>query len=328
MTTKTLTIRNALAGNFLEVSEGSAGAEISTATKFSVGTTSANQFGYLIAQGDQTVFDTPGLPTADVPGSSTGDSFRTLNTYTGTFAAGNWTIQPRFISNDPSGTGDGLIGMRVFRGTNADGSGATEITTGIVNGSAVTNLTSSASQNSTITWAAPAITLENEYLFFRAAWRISGAGRVSSVEHIVRGEGASNFLTTDFLSSVTASPSTGQSRLVGKVPVVIIGTALPLVGRVHVVGNVPTVELASKNVPGRISVVGNAPVVELGFLPGVGQIRMAGNAPAVSVTAFPDVGRMRMAGNLPTVDSATVGGTWHQVPSANTTTWGKSPLSF
>lgn len=217
MATKTFTIRNALAGNFQRISEGSAGTEVFTSARWSVGTLGASNFGYLLAQGDQTTFGATAIPNTDVPGTATGDSFRTDVPISGSFASGNWTIAPRVAGAVSISTLDGRIRMRVFKSANADGSGATELTSGVLIGTTVTDLGSTA-QASTITWAAPEIVLANEYLFFRTAWEITGAGGSASDGVRLIGGGASNIVSTDFEAGFSVSPTAGQARMSGNAP--------------------------------------------------------------------------------------------------------------
>lgn len=108
------------------------------------------------------------------------DSISTFYEYNGVFPAGTWTFDFPVIAQSSGGDQDGNIRMRVFKGTrNATDDGwdnVTELTSAVLVGTTVTNLTTAASQTSTITWSAPAITLNNEYLICKIAWFISGAG--------------------------------------------------------------------------------------------------------------------------------------------------------
>src|SRR5215210_3643488 len=83
--------------------------------------------------------------------NSLGDALRSTNTYMGTFATGTWTFNFTVIGVTSSGAQDGAVYYRILKGSAADGSNATEITSGSVQGSAVTNLTTTAQTSSAAT---------------------------------------------------------------------------------------------------------------------------------------------------------------------------------
>lgn len=113
---------------------------------------------------------------------SNGDHFRSLNRYSGTFANANWVFTGAFIGVTQSGAQDGRIDARIFRGSNVDGTGATELTGGKLTGGAITNLSTS-QQTSACTFTPGAtITLTNEFIFVQVAWVRTGAGGMTTTD--------------------------------------------------------------------------------------------------------------------------------------------------
>ena len=97
--------------------------------------------------------------------STAGDSFISPTPYTGIFAAGNWVFNWHFRVTAVSLSG--RVRFNVYRSANADGTGATKINSFTLIGSTITLSATATTYNSTYTWAAPEITLNNEYLFFQ-----------------------------------------------------------------------------------------------------------------------------------------------------------------
>jgi hypothetical protein len=109
------------------------------------------------------------------PDNTLGDCFRTQNPLSGTFIAGVWVFLFTLRAVSAAGGQDGRIRVRVWKSANANGSGATEITSGTSPLSSVTDLAVGVDQNSTGGVTLPQITLNSEYLFFQVAWEITGA---------------------------------------------------------------------------------------------------------------------------------------------------------
>lgn len=111
---------------------------------------------------------------------SSTDSISTLYEYNGYFPAGNWvfTFPMRGTTAVTTYTHDGLISMRVFKGVRSGTAWAsvTELTSARLQGTAVTNINVTTVQSSVVTWAAPIIRLNNEFLICKIAWEITGAG--------------------------------------------------------------------------------------------------------------------------------------------------------
>lgn len=136
-----------------------------------------------------TIQPTNTAPTVDVSYAATAvltpptllvstDSISTLYEYTGVFPSGDWVFTFP-VRAGVTGNQDGRINMRVFRGTRSGTAwtNVTELTSAILVGTAVSNLTSTGTQNSTVTWtSAPAFKLQNEFLICKIAWEITGTG--------------------------------------------------------------------------------------------------------------------------------------------------------
>ena len=91
---------------------------------------------------------------------------------------------------------------RLFRGSNADGSGATEITGAQQQGGLVSNLATSATQVSTATFNPGASSVSNEYIFVQLAWERTGAGGMTNSDvnmRIGNGSGSgTRVISSDF----------------------------------------------------------------------------------------------------------------------------------
>ncbi len=163
---------------------------------------------------------------------SNGDHFRSTNRYTGSFAAGNWTWQGSVIGVTQAGAQDGRMDIRLFRGPNSDGTGATEITSGKQTGSTITNL-STTQQNSSVTFNPGAFSLNNEYLFVQVAWVRTGAGGMSTTDVAFRyGDGGTQLTSTDFTVTVvgTLSATQGANTATTDADVAVVGSATPTQG--------------------------------------------------------------------------------------------------
>lgn len=97
--------------------------------------------------------------------------------------AGNWTFTFRVRAVSSGGDQDGRITMRVFKAPEVSATAwgtVTELTSAMLTGTTVLNLTTAAAQSSTITWAAPDITLNNEHIIVKFAWEVTGATNTNS----------------------------------------------------------------------------------------------------------------------------------------------------
>lgn len=141
-----------------------------------------------------TGFDNPNI-------LSSTDSISTLYTYTGVFPAGTWTwtfpVRAVTLAN-----ADGGIDMRVFKASRAGGSfgGITEITSAPIRGSNVLNLTTTVDQTTTLTWSAPEIRLNDEFIICKMAWRINtgGAGSGNNSDVALRYGAGCNMISPNY----------------------------------------------------------------------------------------------------------------------------------
>lgn len=166
------------------------------------------------------------------------EAFRSTNAYSGTFAAGNWTFT--FVVRPvTSASGQaGRVRFRVLKGTNGNGSGATEITSAQQQGTLTGAMSVTTSDfTSSLTVSLPAITLVNQYLFIQIAWERTTAGSMSTADVNWRtGSSASlgtRIITTDFTvaaaQAVTGTTiAAGSTLSVPSVAYGLTGTAIPI----------------------------------------------------------------------------------------------------
>lgn len=138
--------------------------------------------------------------------TTNGDFWVSPTPLTGDFASGTWNIHFACRANTVGGAQDGRIRVRLFRGPNQDGSGATEITAGQQNGGLVTDLATGTTQVSSASFNPGAFSVNNEYIFVQLAWERTGAGGMTTSDVNVRiGHGSSNgsrVITADFTAAV------------------------------------------------------------------------------------------------------------------------------
>lgn len=133
-----------------------------------------------------------------------GDCWRSENTLDGSFANANWTFVAGFRSVTAAYTGRLKLAVRVWRTTNANGTGGVELTAGrVASGATVANLSTSADTTLTWTWSPGAIKLfNNEYLFVQMGIEITSAGGGTTQDFDFRVGSAYTLTTPDFTASV------------------------------------------------------------------------------------------------------------------------------
>lgn len=106
-----------------------------------------------------------------------GNAFRSDLPIWGTIASGSWTMPIAVQVTSGAATGTATIRRRVWKSTDPEGSGATELTSATLVSSSINTATTS-QQNLTMTWSpGSAFTLNGEYLFFvDAIEKLTGAG--------------------------------------------------------------------------------------------------------------------------------------------------------
>jgi hypothetical protein len=116
---------------------------------------------------------------------TTANAFKTPAALTGVFAAGTWNFTFAVRATVASSQA-GSIRIRIFRSANADGSAATELTTGAVVGSNTAALSTTADVTTTLGRSLGAVTLSNEFLFFAAAWGVASTSGSNSADVVIR----------------------------------------------------------------------------------------------------------------------------------------------
>lgn len=156
-------------------------------------------------------------PTANAP-SSIGDAWRSEYPLTGSFAAGNWPIYVGLLSQTNNYMGTVSIRYRVWKSSNPDGTGGTELApTGNKQGGTTysplgTNIANMQSSAGTWTPTAPLV-FNNEYLFLQLALRVVTAGNAADQDVLIGINQLYSYVrTTDFTagSDVTVD-LTGQT---------------------------------------------------------------------------------------------------------------------
>lgn len=194
-------VTNNLAGaSHQEMSTTDPGAEAFCGTGpygWIVGTTAAGNYASADAQTEVAAASFGATIQPDgsiVTTAGAGDCWRTTNTYTGTFDTGNWEFHLCVRANSGATGQDGNAGFRLFRSQFPDGAQATEITAARLEGATVTDLATSATQDSSHTGTSiSTFHVDGEYIFVQVGWEITGAATMSSADVDVRiGNGSGN----------------------------------------------------------------------------------------------------------------------------------------
>lgn len=195
---------------------GTAPGTATTGTGWTVAKIAADRYARMDSQTERASgsFGTVAQPDG-APDNTLGDSFRSPVTLNGDFAAANWDFQFPVIAVSSGGDQDGAMRFRLWRSANADGSGATEITSATQQGATVTNLTTAAQQISSLLFNPGAFTLTNEYLFVQLAWRITGAGGANTRDVLLRIGTDARVITSDFTEVAPSGPPVGTLALMG-----------------------------------------------------------------------------------------------------------------
>jgi hypothetical protein len=178
---------------------GSAPAPSDQNSSFKVGTTAAGNYAkyFRNTQRQAADFNTSVQPDGVIDNVH-GDCLRTQNAYTGSFAAGNWTISFGLRPNTVHVGTTATLRARMFRSKDPGGAGAVELTASpLVTANFDGSNTSAQSLN--VTWSPGAFSLSGEYLFFELALNITGAGNLTTYTWILQtGAAVSQITTTDF----------------------------------------------------------------------------------------------------------------------------------
>jgi hypothetical protein len=212
MATKTWNLRQVATGgtpaNILwwDPSNATAPAQATSASGWTVGKIAANNYSNLVAGSESATgtFSTTIVPNTTAP-VATGsfaatatytpptllyhtNSITTLYEYNGYFPAGNWIFTFNVISVSTAATGAGRINLRVFKGTRNGTafSNVTELTAAMQAGTIASAPTTTVTRASTVTWAAPAIRLDNQFLIVKVGWQITTASGSNTADILLR----------------------------------------------------------------------------------------------------------------------------------------------
>lgn len=176
-------------GVFTQLQEANATAATS-GTGWTVAKSAANTSAEMATgteQASTTFTANAGAPKPGTPVGASGNAFRTEITYNGTFDNANWSIQVAFRSVTVAYSGTIRARMRIFRGGNPDGSGATELTSATLAGTTSAAGSTSADTTSTVTWTpGGTVTVTSEYLFFTVACEIITASGSNTADALIR----------------------------------------------------------------------------------------------------------------------------------------------
>ena len=178
---------------------GNAPAPTDANSQFKVGVTAAGNYAkyFRNTQRQAADFNTTVQPDGLIDNVH-GDCLRTQNAYTGSFAAGNWTISFGLRPNTVHVGTTATLRARIFRSKDPGGARAVELTASPL---ATANFDGSntSAQSLNVTWSPGAFSLSGEYLFFELTLNITGAGNLTTYTWAIQtGPAISQITTTDF----------------------------------------------------------------------------------------------------------------------------------
>lgn len=192
---------------------GAAPTAATTTTGWIVGTATATKYARMDSSTERaSAAHTATVEPSSGPDNTLGDCFRSEDTYSGSFAAANWSFSiPVQGETRATSTHGGKLRIRVWRSTSATGASATEITTSTEVTSSYTSLANSAAQTLTLTWAGPAVSLAGEYLFIQVAHQLDVAGNNANSDTHLRVGSTSTVTTAAFTPTAGSSVTTTDS---------------------------------------------------------------------------------------------------------------------
>lgn len=168
---------------------------------------------------DSQVVRTVGLFDATVKptgiDTTLGNAFRTPLPKTGNYPASNWVINLAAMAQASAFNGTFRFRVRVYADNDDTGASPRELTTtALLTNISTANLSLTVSQSLSVTWAAPEIVLEGEYLFFAVACDIRTAGTtVNGGREIHLYKGSGSVITTPDFVPVTLKQMVGMIPL-------------------------------------------------------------------------------------------------------------------
>lgn len=180
--------------------EGEPPATATMGTGWTVGTTTPTKYQQMFAtlEASAAGFGAGVLPDGS-PDAATGDCFRSRGTMKGHFKPGTWKLDFPVIGVSGGGDQDGAISIRILKGSDDGGSGAIDVGGGVLTGSTVTDLTTSAEQISAVSATLQGFEMDNEYLFIQVAWKITGAGGAAGRDVLLRVGANARILTSEWV---------------------------------------------------------------------------------------------------------------------------------
>jgi hypothetical protein len=168
--------------------------------------------------------------TGPQPGGS-GDSFLSPVPYSGNFSAGNWVFNFGMRTTVPTAVGHMRVTVWAVSNPSSAAATARNLVGSILACSNITLSAAGVTQISTVTWNAPAITLNNEYLAFGVDWNETTAGTAATT-NVIYYQSAStiatpNFSPFDLLAGDLAPSVTFAADLIVGSPVDLAGDLAP-----------------------------------------------------------------------------------------------------
>lgn len=197
--------------------EDAAATAATSSSGWTVGKTAASNY-RILAQGQEvagfsaTIAPNNTAPAVDNSYASTAtytpptllndvESISTLYEYNGYFPAAQWTFNFPVIAVTTGGAQDGRITMRLFKGVRSGTAWAsvTELTSAMLTGTTVTNLTTTTAQTSTVTWTpVDPFFLNYEFLICKIAWEITGATNSNGSDVLLRWGSGADMVSPNF----------------------------------------------------------------------------------------------------------------------------------
>jgi hypothetical protein len=153
--------------------------------------------------------------TADaIPTFAAAACWRTENPVTGQFANANWSLAFRVRAVSAASSQTGAVKVRIWKSANADGTGATQLTSAVLTGTTTAALSTTVSATSTVTWSpGAAVALANEYIWVQCEWSIVVASGSNQGDVDFYIESAGVVTTPNFVVSYAMPAVTGAVAL-------------------------------------------------------------------------------------------------------------------
>jgi hypothetical protein len=193
-------------GTFCTGSTTAPGSETTSTTGWVLSTRTPTIYHEMFArQIVQSNWGTTSSAQPSTPNNTRGNGFA-LGPFTDTIPAGTWDLALGLKATAGSGAGDVAIRWRLYKATAADGTGATELTSGIVTNATCTDLTGT-TQTSGGTAAIGAVTLSGHYLIVTVSCQLAGQASSSSSNAVLVASTVSRLIVPTAASALTLTPT-------------------------------------------------------------------------------------------------------------------------